>query len=100
MLHCAPSQKAAAEAEQRASELASLNRQQASLAGSHDAAAKEMDALHAAAASAGRRADEALAELALVRESQGALTAQVGFFPNNCAAAHNLALVLETPSAL
>lgn len=65
------------EAAQRASELTSLKRQHTSLSSSHAAALKEMDALHAAHANAARRAEEALAELALVRESQQALTAQV-----------------------
>ena len=74
---CAIVQKASSDAEQRAAELASLVRQHASLASSHGLTLKEMDALHAAAASAAARADEAAAELALVRESQAALTAQV-----------------------
>ena len=43
----------------------------------HAGALKEVEALHAGHAGAAQRAEESLAELALVRETQAALTAQV-----------------------
>lgn len=72
-------QKASSEAEQRASELAGLQRQFDSLQRTYEAALKEIDALHMGRTSAAKRAEEALAELALVRETQQALTTQVAY---------------------
>jgi chromosome segregation ATPase len=69
-----------AEAEQRGSELSALQRQHESLQRTYEAAVKEIDALHAGRTSAAKRAEEALAELVLVRETQQALTLQV----NHC----------------
>ncbi|CAL8463552.1 g3086 [Coccomyxa elongata] len=72
----AAAKKAAHEAEQRASELSSQQLQHSSLRSAHEGALKELDAMHTNQSSAAKRAEEALAELALVRETQQALTKQ------------------------
>ncbi len=74
--HAGCEQKAAHEAEQRASELSSQQLQHSSLRSAHEGALKELDAMHTNHSSAAKRAEEALAELALVRETQQALTKQ------------------------
>lgn len=65
------------DAEQRQAQLLALQREHAQAKNLHAAALKEVEALHAGHASAAQRAEESLAELALVRETQAALTAQV-----------------------
>ena len=70
-------QTAAADAEKRQSELSALQREQQQAKSLHAAALKEVEALRAGHASAAQRAEEAIAELSLVRETQAALTAQV-----------------------
>ncbi len=70
-------QTAVADAEKRHSELLALQREHQQAKSLHAAALKEVEALHAGHASAAQRAEEAIAELALVRETQAALTAQV-----------------------
>ena len=70
-------QTAVADAEKRQSELSALQREHQQAKNLHAAALKEVEALHAGHASAAQRAEEAIAELALVRETQAALTAQV-----------------------
>ena len=52
----------------------------------HAGALKEVEALHAGHAGAAQRAEESLVELALVRETQAALTAQVLPSPQHVAA--------------
>ena len=73
-------QTAVADAEKRQSELSALQREHQQAKNLHAAALKEVEALHAGHASAAQRAEEAIAELALVRETQAALTAQVSSF--------------------
>lgn len=70
-------QKAGQESEQRASELSALQLQHTSLRSTHKACLKELDVVHSSHSSAAKRAEEALAELALVRGTQQALTNQV-----------------------
>lgn len=69
-------QKAVADAEQRQSELSALQREHRQAKNLHAAAQKEVEALHMGHASAAKRAEESIAELALFRETQAALTAQ------------------------
>ena len=70
-------QTATADAEQQRSELSALRREHQQAVKHHVTALKEVEALHAGHANAAQRAEESLAELALVRETQAALTAQV-----------------------
>lgn len=66
-----------ADAEQRQSELSALQREHQQAKNLHAAALKEVEALHVGHVSAAKRAEESIAELALFRETQAALTAQV-----------------------
>lgn len=76
---CLQMQTATAEAEQRQAELSALQREHGQARGLHAASLSEVEALHARHAGAAQRAEEVLAELALVRETQAALTAQASW---------------------
>ena len=89
-------QTATASAEQQRSELSALRREHQQAVNQHAGALKEVEALHAGHAGAAQRAEESLAELALVRETQAALTAQVLPSPQHVAALKYVAEACNT----